>query len=74
MATVDRWTGLEARALRQAKRMSIDAFASQLGVSNRMISNWESKGAGIHPRSVNQAALDTSLAVSSPRCTHVSSA
>ncbi|MFJ1709725.1 helix-turn-helix domain-containing protein [Kitasatospora sp. NPDC088346] len=66
MATVERWTGAEVRALREAKRMSIEAFADHLGVSGRMVSKWEARGAEIHPRPVNQAALDTSLAVSSP--------
>ncbi|MGP3980568.1 SUMF1/EgtB/PvdO family nonheme iron enzyme [Streptomyces sp. KR80] len=57
---------MEVRALRQAKRMSIEAFAAHLGVSDRMVSKWEAKGDAIQPRPVNQAALDTSLAVSSP--------
>jgi formylglycine-generating enzyme required for sulfatase activity len=46
--------------------MSIEAFAAHLGVSDRMVSKWEAKGPDIQPRPVNQAALDTSLAVSSP--------
>jgi formylglycine-generating enzyme required for sulfatase activity len=66
VATVERWTGVEVRALRQAKRMSIEAFAAHLGVSDRMVSKWEAKGDAIHPRPVNQAALDTSLAASGP--------
>lgn len=66
MATVERWTGVEVRALRQAKRMSIEALAAHLGVSDRMVSRWEAKGEAIHPRPVNQAALDTSLAASGP--------
>lgn len=66
MATVEEWTGVEVRALRQAKRMSIEAFAAHLGISARMVSKWEARGADITPRPVNQAALDTSLAASSP--------
>ncbi|WP_326598231.1 helix-turn-helix domain-containing protein [Streptomyces sp. NBC_01803] len=66
MATVEIWTGVEVRALRQAKRMSIEAFAAHLGVSDRMVSKWEARGASIQPRPVNQAALDTSLAAPSP--------
>ncbi|WP_107046686.1 SUMF1/EgtB/PvdO family nonheme iron enzyme [Streptomyces albus] len=66
MATVERWTGVEVRALRQAKRMSIEAFAGHLGVSSRMVSKWEARGQAIQPRPVNQAALDTSLAASGP--------
>lgn len=42
--------------------MSLREFAVHLGVSDRMVSKWEAGGEGIHPRPVNQAALDTSLA------------
>ena len=63
MTTVQRWSGREIRALREAKRMSIRAFAAHLGVSERMVSKWEA-GEAIFPRPVNQAALDTSLACS----------
>lgn len=60
--TVRQWSGREVRALRAAKRMSIRDFAGHLGVSERMVSKWESGGEGIIPRPVNQSALDTSLA------------
>lgn len=46
--------------------MSLCEFAARLGVSDRMISKWEAGGEQIHPRPVNQAALDTFLAQSSP--------
>jgi DNA-binding XRE family transcriptional regulator len=59
------WTGREVRALREAKRMSVREFAKHLGVSERMVSKWEAGGEAIRPRPVNQAALDTSLALSS---------
>ncbi len=59
------WSGREARALREAKRMSMRAFAAHLGVSERMIAKWEAGGELVRPRPVNQAALDTSLACSS---------
>ncbi|HEX6873789.1 MAG TPA: helix-turn-helix transcriptional regulator, partial [Micromonosporaceae bacterium] len=62
MTTVSRWSGREVRALRQARRMSVRDFAAHLGVSDRMVSKWEAGGEGIHPRPVNQEALDTSLA------------
>lgn len=65
MVTVQRWSGLEVRVLREAKRMSIREFAAHLGVSERMISKWESQE-NITPRPVNQAALDTCLARSDP--------
>ncbi|NUS44481.1 MAG: SUMF1/EgtB/PvdO family nonheme iron enzyme [Mycobacteriaceae bacterium] len=66
MTTIRRWSGRETRALREAKRMSICEFADRLGVSDRMISKWEAGGGNIHPRPVNQAALDTFLGQSSP--------
>lgn len=62
MITVPQWTGKEIRALREARRMSVRAFAAHLGVSDRMVSKWESSGDTVRPRSLNQAALDTSLA------------
>ncbi len=58
---VRRWTGAEARALRDARRMSLIEFAAHIGVSERLISHWEAGGAKVRPRPVNQAALDTSL-------------
>ena len=42
--------------------MSIREFAAHLGVHERLVSKWEAGGAKVHPRPVNQAALDTSLA------------
>lgn len=62
--TVQRWSGREIRALREARRMSLRAFAGHLGVSERMVSKWEAGGETIIPRPVNQQALDTSLAAS----------
>jgi DNA-binding transcriptional regulator YiaG len=61
VVTVLRWSGVEVRALREARRMSVREFAEHLGVSDRMVSKWEAGGERIHPRPVNQAALDTSL-------------
>lgn len=59
MTTVQQWTGIEVRALRDAKRMSLKDFAAHLGVSERIVSNWEAGKENIKPRPVNQAALDT---------------
>ncbi|MEU1985107.1 helix-turn-helix domain-containing protein [Nocardia sp. NPDC019395] len=59
---VGQWSGKEARALREAKRMSIREFAAYLGVHERLVSKWEAGGDRVHPRPVNQAALDTCLA------------
>ena len=64
MATVERWTGVEVKALRQAQRMSLEDFAQHLGVSDRMVSKWEARAETMQIRSANQAALDTSLASS----------
>jgi hypothetical protein len=46
--------------------MSIRDFADHLGVSDRIVSKWEAAGERIHPRPVNQAALDTSLSRCDP--------
>jgi hypothetical protein len=46
--------------------MSVREFAAHLGVSDRMVSKWEAAGESIHPRPMNQAALDTSLAQCTP--------
>lgn len=55
---VEKWTGREARALREAMRFSVRGFAGHLGVTDRAISKWEAGGA----LSANsQAILDTVL-------------
>lgn len=60
------WSSVEVRALRLARRMSIREFADHLGIASRMVSKWEA-GPSVHPRPVNQAALDTSLAQADAR-------
>lgn len=45
VVTVQRWSGREARLLRDALRMSLRDFAAYLGVSDRTVSNWEAGGA-----------------------------
>lgn len=62
MATVHHWTGLEAKALRLALRLSIRAFAEHLGVGVRTVSKWEKFLASTAPRPDTQAILDTALA------------
>lgn len=59
MVTVQRWTGREARLLRDAKRLSLRDFAAHLGVNDRTISKWE---AGGRISTDSQALLDTALA------------
>ena len=44
---VELWSGIEARALREARRMSIREFAHHIGVSERMISKWEAVDDGL---------------------------
>ncbi|WP_218000609.1 SUMF1/EgtB/PvdO family nonheme iron enzyme [Nocardia higoensis] len=61
ISLVQPWTGVEVAALRRARRMTLIEFAAYLGVSERIVSTWEAKGADTTPRPVNQAALDTSL-------------
>jgi len=60
------WSGADIRALRLARRMSLREFAEHLGVSDRMVSKWEAGRERIHPRPVNQAALDESLRRADP--------
>ncbi|MFJ1756639.1 NB-ARC domain-containing protein [Kitasatospora sp. NPDC088134] len=61
MGTVQRWSGREARALREALRMSVRAFAAHLGVSDRTVSKWEAGGEQLFPVPDSQALLDTVL-------------
>jgi transcriptional regulator with XRE-family HTH domain len=61
MRTVRVWTGREARALRRALRLSVRAFAEQLGVAVRTVSKWEQLGEATQPRPDTQAILDTAL-------------
>jgi transcriptional regulator with XRE-family HTH domain len=70
VATVAQWTGLQTRALRRAMRLSVRAFAQELGVAVRTVSKWEKLGAGTLPRPEMQAVLDTALARCDP-ATHL---
>ncbi|MFH9422396.1 hypothetical protein [Streptomyces sp. NPDC017529] len=62
MATVHRWTGLEAHALRLALRMSVRALAEHLGVAARTVAKWDKLLTATEPRPDTQAILDTALA------------
>jgi transcriptional regulator with XRE-family HTH domain len=66
VTTIQKWTGREARALREALRMSIRDFAARLGVTDRAVSKWEAGGTYIIPRPDSQALLDTVLGTASP--------
>src|SRR2546423_14637877 len=62
MSTVQRWSGRETRALREALRMSIRAFAGHLGVNERTVTKWEAGDSRLRLRPDTQAMLDTALA------------
>jgi transcriptional regulator with XRE-family HTH domain len=61
MGTIQKWSGCEARALREALRMSVRGFAARLGVGERTITKWEAGGSQVCPRPEMQALLDTAL-------------
>ena len=61
MTAVGSWTGREARALRQALRLSVRAFAEHLDVAPRTVSKWEQLGQATRPYPDQQALLDTAL-------------
>jgi tetratricopeptide (TPR) repeat protein len=63
--TVRQWTGLEAKALRVALRMTMHEFADCLGVGTRTVAKWEARGSDIQPMPQTQAILDTALAKAS---------
>ncbi|MFI5534137.1 hypothetical protein ACIA8O_36935 [Kitasatospora sp. NPDC051853] len=50
-----------------ARRRSVRAFAQELGVGVRTVSNWEARGAAYRPRPDTQAILDTTLARCDPQ-------
>src|SRR6266496_6415118 len=45
LVTVEKWSGIEARALRLARRMSVRQFARHLGFNDAAVAHWESRGA-----------------------------
>jgi transcriptional regulator with XRE-family HTH domain len=58
---VAQWRAAEIRALRHAIRMSIRDFGEHLGVSDRMVSNWE--GGYAVPGAGSQSVLDAALSI-----------
>ncbi|RFS40964.1 hypothetical protein D0Q02_30095 [Micromonospora craniellae] len=58
---VARWSGREAKALREAMRMSLRQFGGYLGVAVNSISTWERRGADSQLRFETQQMLDTAL-------------
>ena len=61
-AVVARWSGLEAKALREAERLSIREFAAHLGFNVGAVAAWEKRGADGLLRYETQQVLDTELA------------
>jgi transcriptional regulator with XRE-family HTH domain len=61
MTAIGSWTGREARALRQALRLSVRAFAEHLDIAARTVSKWEKLGEATRPYPDQQALLDTAL-------------
>jgi hypothetical protein len=61
MVAVNKWTGIEIRALLKADRSTHAELAGYLGVTERQIERWVETDRNIAPRSVNQRALDTVL-------------
>ncbi|MGH3977342.1 MAG: helix-turn-helix domain-containing protein, partial [Pseudonocardiaceae bacterium] len=61
MVTVQCWTGAETKALRQAMRLSVRAFAAYLGIDARTVNKWEARHTTITLRPHTQALMDTAL-------------
>jgi transcriptional regulator with XRE-family HTH domain len=61
MTVIARWTGREARMLRQSMRLTVRDFAESLGVNPRTVSRWESAGDPHTPGPELQQVLDTVL-------------
>jgi transcriptional regulator with XRE-family HTH domain/tetratricopeptide (TPR) repeat protein len=63
MVKVVKWTGWEARALREARRMSLRAFAAHLGLARGSVVNWERRGELARLRPETQEILDRDLSL-----------
>lgn len=61
MDVITSWTGTRADALRQALRMTNEAFAERLGVAVRTVAYWRERSDSV-PQPAMQEALDTTLA------------
>jgi transcriptional regulator with XRE-family HTH domain len=65
VATIRKWTGREVRALRAALGMNARELGWRLGVSDRAIAQWESRGGEVIPREDKNTALSRILERSS---------
>ena len=76
MVTVQCWTGAETKALRQAMRLSIRAFAAHLGIDARTVNKWETRRGTITLRPDTQAlaidAAEAALNTASHKASRVS--
>lgn len=61
MAVVEKWTGRHVQALREALRLTNEAFAGRLGIAPRTITKWKERPEMV-PSPHLQEALDTELA------------
>jgi transcriptional regulator with XRE-family HTH domain len=60
MTIIEKWTGRHAHALRDALRLTNEAFAEQLGVAPRTVTKWRERP-DMQPSHQLQQALDTIL-------------
>lgn len=60
MTIIEKWTGRHAYALRDALRMTNEAFAEHLGIAPRTVTKWRERPEMV-PSQHLQQALDTSL-------------
>ncbi|WP_280425694.1 helix-turn-helix domain-containing protein [Nocardia carnea] len=59
---INRWTGIETRALREAMSLTLEKFASVVGVSDRTVRYWEAQGVDACMRSASLSRLNNMLA------------
>jgi hypothetical protein len=60
--SINRWTGIETKALREAMMLSVDDFAAAVGLGVRTVWLWESQGATACMRTSSTALLNKTLA------------
>ena len=65
MILIEKWTGRHAHALRDALRLTNEAFAEHLGIAPRTVTKWRERPE-MEPSHLMQQALDTSLRQAPP--------
>ncbi|SUE27986.1 Uncharacterised protein [Nocardia farcinica] len=58
---VERWSGVESKALREAMHLSIEKFSARTSIAPRTIAEWEEKGPRARLRPSSQALLEKTL-------------